>query len=146
MGKRGPKPGTGGRPRKDADPQVKKQLVNYRMLGAPVEQCATLTGIDTATIYRWMEQDENFCETFKNARENALYGLENTLFKKAMAGDTTSLIFALKTQRREKYAERLDINQMNRHVWMRDEPMTKDDWKREFTSMGTPAGPTDSIN
>jgi hypothetical protein len=66
-------------------------------------------------IYRFIEQHPSLKQVLADARESMLDNAESTLYKKALEGDTTALIFLLKTQGYKRgYTERqhhtIDMN------------------------------------
>jgi hypothetical protein len=71
--------------------------------------CLTI-GIDRSTYYRWMN-DPDFTKSVKDAREEKIDFIESQLFRKIADGDTTSIIFALKTLGKKRgYIERKEIS------------------------------------
>ena len=54
------------------------------------------------TVYKRLRQSEELRDTLAEAREAALDRAEQFLFEKCEAGDTTALIFFLKTQGRSR--------------------------------------------
>jgi len=67
-------------------------------------------GIDRSTYYRWLENDPSFSQTVQEAREEKLDFIEDQLLSKIAEGDTTAIIFALKTLAKHRgYVERQEI-------------------------------------
>ena len=67
-------------------------------------------GIDRSTYYRWLENDPSFSQTVQEAREEKLDFIEDQLLGKIAEGDTTAIIFALKTLAKHRgYVERQEI-------------------------------------
>ena len=68
-------------------------------------------GIERQTFYNWQREDEDFaraCEEVKEVRKDFI---ESALDKRIMAGDTAAIIFAAKTQCRDRgYVETIDTN------------------------------------
>lgn len=59
------------------------------------------------TVYTWIESYATAQQALQNARESALDNAESILYKKILDGDTTALIFFLKTQGKNRgYSER----------------------------------------
>lgn len=75
-----------------------------------VSKACLAIGIDRSTCYRWMD-DTDFAQSVKDAREEKIDFIESQLFQKIADGDTTSIIFALKTLGKERgYVERQEIS------------------------------------
>ena len=62
------------------------------------------------TVYKRLRQSEELRDTLAGAREAALDRAEQFLFEKCEAGDTTALIFFLKTQGRSRRYGRVGRN------------------------------------
>ena len=56
-------------------------------------------GINVATLYRWKNEHNEIRDTLKKTKEVVDREVENALFKKAIEGDTTAMIFWLKNRR-----------------------------------------------
>ncbi len=66
-------------------------------------------GIDRSTFYRWLD-DTTFSQSVQEAKEEKIDFIESQLLKKIKEGDTTSIIFALKTLGKSRgYVERREI-------------------------------------
>ncbi|MBC7737879.1 MAG: helix-turn-helix domain-containing protein [Candidatus Saccharibacteria bacterium] len=62
------------------------------------EQIADFFGIGRRTFYDLMARDEEIAARYKKGKARAIGAIAQTLISKARAGDTTSMIFYLKTQ------------------------------------------------
>lgn len=62
------------------------------------EQIADYFGIGRRTFYRLMERDEEIAARYKKGKARAIGTIAQGLIAKARGGDTTSMIFFLKTQ------------------------------------------------
>ena len=62
------------------------------------EQIADFFGIGRRTFYSLMERDEEIAARYKKGKARAIGAIAQSLISKARAGDTTSMIFYLKTQ------------------------------------------------
>ena len=67
--------------------------------GLTDEQIAHNIGINVATLYKWKKQYSEICNALKKTKEIVDREVENALYKKALSGDTTALIFWLKNRR-----------------------------------------------
>ena len=62
------------------------------------EQVADYFGIGRRTFYSMMQRDEEIAARYKRGKAKAIGVVAQGLINKARAGDTTSMIFFLKTQ------------------------------------------------
>ena len=62
------------------------------------DQIADFFGIGRRTFYSLMERDDEIAARYKKGKARAIGAIAQTLISKARAGDTTSMIFYLKTQ------------------------------------------------
>jgi hypothetical protein len=67
--------------------------------GLTDEQIAHNMGITAKTLYEWKNKHGEICEALKKTKEVVDREVENALYKKALSGDTTALIFWLKNRR-----------------------------------------------
>lgn len=67
--------------------------------GLTDEQIAHNMGIATGTLYEWKKKYPEIAESLKKTKEVVDREVENALYKKALSGDTTALIFWLKNRR-----------------------------------------------
>jgi hypothetical protein len=66
--------------------------------------------IDRSTYYRWLENDPDFAQAVQDAREEKIDFIEDQLLERISSGDTTAIIFALKTLAKHRgYVERQEI-------------------------------------
>lgn len=66
--------------------------------------------IDRSTYYRWLENDPDFAQAAQDAREEKIDFIEDQLLERIASGDTTAIIFALKTLAKHRgYVERQEI-------------------------------------
>lgn len=62
------------------------------------EQVADYFGIGRRTFYSMMQRDDDIAARYKRGKAKAIGAIAQGLITKARAGDTTSMIFFLKTQ------------------------------------------------
>ena len=62
------------------------------------EQVADYFGIGRRTFYSMMQRDEEIAARYKKGKARAIGAIAQGLINKARGGDTTSMIFFLKTQ------------------------------------------------
>ena len=81
-----------------------------KSLGVVQTACKTV-GIDRSTFYKWYNQDEKFRKQVDEIENIALDFAESKLHKKIESGDTTAIIFFLKTKGKHRgYVEKSEVN------------------------------------
>lgn len=77
-----------------------EQIAEVETLAAVLstEQVADYFGIGRSTFYAMLGRDPEIAERYKRGKAKAVGAIAQTLISKARAGDTTSMIFYLKTQ------------------------------------------------
>lgn len=70
------------------------------------EQIAANIGITTSTLYEWKKKFPAFSEALKKGKEICDYEVENALYKKALSGDVTAMIFWLKNRKADKWRDK----------------------------------------
>lgn len=67
-------------------------------------------GVNRLTVYRFMEKHPTVKQSLSEAREKMIDNVESKLYSKALDGDTTAMIFFLKTQGKARgYVERQEV-------------------------------------
>lgn len=67
-------------------------------------------GVDRITVWRWRKADKKFDAACKDCKEIAVDFAESALLKNIKSGDTTAIIFYLKTQGRDRgYVEKQQV-------------------------------------
>lgn len=75
-----------------------------------ITEACNRIGIDRSTYYRWLENDPGFSRAVEEAREEKIDFIEDQLLERISSGDTTAIIFALKTLAKHRgYVERQEI-------------------------------------
>jgi hypothetical protein len=74
--------------------------------GLTDEQIAGNMGITVSTLYEWKKKYSEISEALKKTKEVVDREVENALYKKALSGDTTALIFWLKNRRPNDWRDR----------------------------------------
>jgi hypothetical protein len=72
-------------------------------------QIAHNIGINVKTLYAWKKEHSNICNALKKGKEVVDFAVENALLKKALAGDTTAMIFWLKNRKPDKWRDRHEM-------------------------------------
>lgn len=80
-------------------------LQGWKRNGLTDEQIASNIGINVRTLSKWKVKYGQIGQALKIGREQANYAVEGKLLKKALSGNTTAMIFWLKNNWRDKYAD-----------------------------------------
>ena len=75
-------------------------------MGGTNDQIATALGIAKRTLDAVRRRDKNIDEAIKRGKDKADIQVVGALYKKAMGGDTTAMIFWLKNRRPEEWRDR----------------------------------------
>ena len=75
-----------------------------------ISEACKSANIHRRTYYSWIEKDDNFKEQVEAAKEGLIDHVEHQLLQKIDSGDTTAIIFFLKTRAKERgYVEKQEI-------------------------------------
>lgn len=91
-------------------PRKRRQLMEaYRKAMCNVTLTCKSLGVSRRTFYLWREADPGLAAELDDIKDEARDFIENALYKRIDAGDTTAIIFACKTMLRDRgYVERQD--------------------------------------
>lgn len=96
----------GGRPSK-YNPELYPEKANkLALLGLTDEEMAVALDIHTATFYQWQKDYPEFSEAIREGKVTADANVAQSLYKKAMSGDTSSAIFWLKNRRSRDWRDK----------------------------------------
>jgi len=87
------------------DPGILESVTNYCVLGCTDEELAEFLSISVATLNTWKQKPE-FLEAIKKGKAFADMRVANSLYQKALDGDTTAMIFWLKNRRKEHWRDK----------------------------------------
>ena len=74
-----------------------------------VSAVCSAIGISRTTFYEWKTNDPGFSQDVDDVKEYAIDEVENKMFDRIDSGDTTMIIFYLKTQGKKRgYVERIE--------------------------------------
>ena len=87
----------------DSIGHTKKAMIQAleKSLGVVTTACKQV-GVSRDTHYRWMSDDEDYKAEVESLSDVALDFAESQLFKKIKDGDTTAMIFFLKTKGKKR--------------------------------------------
>lgn len=80
----------------------------YKAHGTVGAACEVV-GIGSSTAYDARARDRDFAKAWDEAEGETTKLLEETMYERALNGDTTAAIFILKARRPNKYRERVDV-------------------------------------
>ena len=108
-----------GRPKKNVtQPSIidwgtveKLQLLEeWSTQGLYIKDIAAKMGVSVTTVYDWMNKNPEIAAAIKKGRDKSIDMVENALFKSAINGNVTAMIFYLKNRAPERYKDRVDKN------------------------------------
>ena len=96
--------------------------------GATAPEIANYIGTSIASFDRWTMEHEELREALKRGREASDARVEESLYRNALAGNTTAQIFWLKNRRPDRWRDVQHIDQVTGHYIISDKPMTEAEW------------------
>lgn len=85
-------------------------LEEWSTQGLYIKDIAAKMGISVTTVYDWMNKNPKIAAAIKKGRDKSIDLVENALFKSAINGNVTAMIFYLKNRAPERYKDRVDNN------------------------------------
>lgn len=99
----------GGRPKVELTPEQIKEVEELAAY-LSIEEIADHFGISERTFYRLKEKDSNVLAAYKKGRTAKILKYSQELEKRAVEGDTSAIIFFLKTQAKWSTSPKEKIN------------------------------------
>ena len=96
-----------GRPRKTLTPDQVEQVGKLASV-LKLEDIADFLGISDDTLRRRMHEDPNILRAYKSGKQRAVAGVATSLLQQAREGNTTAMIFYLKTQAGWRETQNID--------------------------------------
>ena len=109
----------GGRPRIVLNEQQRENVKKLAGL-LTVEQLADYLGIGRSTFFDIMDRDNEVSGLYKASRSKMIGGVSKSLIQKALDGDTSSMIFYLKTQAGWKEKQGLEVSNADGETFKTD--------------------------
>jgi len=97
-----------GRP-SDYSPDILPTVAELALAGATDQEIADSIGVDRSTYYRWRIRYPEFRDAIKEGKPEADRKVIDSLYTKALAGDTTAQIFWLKNRQSKDWKDRKEI-------------------------------------
>ena len=85
-------------------------LEEWSTQGLYIKDIAAKMGVSVSTVYDWMNKNPEIAAAIKKGRDKSIDMVENALFKSAINGNVTAMIFYLKNRAPERYKDRVDNN------------------------------------
>ena len=85
-------------------------LEEWSTQGLYIKDIAAKMGVSVSTVYDWMNKNPEIAAAIKKGRDKSIDMVENALFKSAINGNVTAMIFYLKNRAPERYKDRVDKN------------------------------------
>lgn len=85
-------------------------IKSMRIDGHTEKQIFDRLGVSHTTWEKYKNERVELLEALKYSKEGLVAKLEQTLFQKALEGNMTAVIFALKNLAPSKWGERVDVN------------------------------------
>ena len=99
----------GGRPT-DYKPEYAECVFKLCLLGSTDSDLAVFFDVSEATINNWKIAHGEFLESIKAGKEKADAEIAESLYRTAMAGNTTAQIFWLKNRRPKEWRDKQEID------------------------------------
>jgi hypothetical protein len=80
--------------------------------GGSITAAATAVGVDRTTVWYARKADPDFARAVEEIAQWCVQRVEDTLYTRAVAGETTELIFFLKTRKPDIYGDKLRADQV----------------------------------
>lgn len=98
------------RPRKTTEDKKGAFVKAFAQSRGIIAPACKAVSINRTTYYDWMERDPAFAESVEAIRQEQIDTVESALLNKIEGGDTTAVIFYLKTKGKERgYSERTEL-------------------------------------
>jgi hypothetical protein len=103
--------------------------------GATAPEIANYIGTSVASFDRWTMKHEELREALKRGREASDDRVEESLYRNALAGNTTAQIFWLKNRRPDRWRDVQQLQGDVGHYLISDRPLTEDEWIEQRTKV-----------
>jgi len=87
-------------------PEIISQCEKMAARGLDYEQIAMCLGVSLSTLKRLRKRREKFEEAIQRGRSKGLLSVANALYERAIGGETTAMIFYLKSRDPARWHER----------------------------------------
>lgn len=102
-----------GRRAFEVTPEVIEKCEEWASQGLTMEQISQSLGLSPGTLYRKKKEVSALEDAIQRGRAKGIAAVSSALFKKAIGGDNTAMIFYLKNRDPKRWADVYDHN--NKH-------------------------------
>lgn len=88
---------------------VPEQVREFALQGKTDEEIAAELQVSRSTLALWKVRHSEFSDALKSWKDEADDQVEHTLYRKALAGDTTACIFWLKNRRSHDWRDKREV-------------------------------------
>ena len=100
--------------------------------GLTDEQISRNLGISKVTFYKYKASCSELSELLKRSKEVVDYEVENALYKSAMSGNVSAMIFWLKNRRPDKWKDKkepMEVELMRKELQLRERKLELEEQK-----------------
>lgn len=110
-----------------------ERLRGWARDGLTMQEIAAKIGISKSTLYSWMKKNEQFKAIISDNKEVADRRVEESLYKSALDGNVTAMIFWLKNRKPGAWRDKRDLDVGTKNTGKLDSLLDelKDDEKDE---------------
>jgi transposase len=112
------------------DPQFCDEAHEFMSQGFSTKAFAGHIGVSLSTVYKWMDENEQFSEAIKSAQAAGAYWWEKTLMQVAATGqgNASAAIFGVKNRSQEEWKDKHDLDHTSSDSSMSPARTTLDDF------------------
>lgn len=97
----------GGRPTA-FKPEYCEQATGMCRLGATNDELAAFFGVALSTLNKWKKEIPEFSDAIREGKEVSDLRVTESLYQKALNGDTTAMIFWLKNRQSKRWRDKIN--------------------------------------
>jgi hypothetical protein len=144
--KRKPNPAAKRKPGRPTDyvPELCEAAIEMGRQGKSRLQIAASIGKAKSTLQAWEDKYPAFAEAMALAKELEQAWWEDMGQKGLKMGknfNATAFIFQMKNRFRSDYRDTHEIENTNKNYMISDQPLSEDEWARQYAGVGAPGGP-----
>jgi hypothetical protein len=94
-------------------PEYDEQVEKLARMGATDEEIIEFFNVCMQTLFTWKAKHPEFLEAIKRGKVESDMKVAQSLYDRALGGDTTAQIFWLKNRRSKGWRDTRDVNQTN---------------------------------
>lgn len=86
-----------------------EQTRELALQGKTDEEIAAELGVSRSTLALWKVRHQDFSDALRAWKDDADSGIEHSLYRKALGGDTTAMIFWLKNRKSQEWRDKQEV-------------------------------------